>query len=124
MKEFSNIISVYPIDELTSENPRPWEDDLVGSHCFTCDDFFLEPTPTQYEAGTIFDYSKELTLETPSTAELARFSYPVKSIVVVKDTEGIKYSLGSNRAPATVSIQKGIQKSKMYMAAKLIQSPF
>lgn len=124
MKEFSNIISVYPVADLSTEAPRPWETDLVGTHCFTADDFSFDPAPSQTEAGTIFDANKELTIETPSATELARFSYPVKSIVVIRDTDSVKYIIGSTQLPATVQIQKGIQKSRLIMVAKLLQSPF
>jgi hypothetical protein len=124
MKEFSNIISVYPVADLTTESPRPWETDIAGTHNFQADDFILDPLPTQTDAGTIFDASKDLTIETPPAAELERFSYPVKSIVVLRDTDGTKYTIGSQLLPATIILQKGIQKTRLYMVAKLLQSPF
>jgi hypothetical protein len=124
MKEFSNIISVYPIADLATENPKPWDSDVIGTHSFQADDFVLDPTSTITEVGIIFDINKDFPITTPSAAEITCFSYPVKSIVVLRDTSGIKYTIGSPRVPATVYIQKGLQKSRLLLVAKLLESPF
>lgn len=124
MKEFSNIISVYPITELATSNPKPWEGDIIGTHSFQADDFVLDPTNTSTAAGFLFDCNKEIPIETPSASEISCFSYPVKSIVVLRDTSGMKYTIGTPRIPATIFIQKGLQKSRLFLVAKMLESPF
>lgn len=124
MKEFSSVISVYPLSEITIEDPTPWLNDVHGSHFFQADDFVFDIPRQETEAGVIFDATKEFIITTPSDSDVQTFKYPVKSIMVVKDTDGNKYSIGTTNIPAKVHVVKGLQKSRLYVTAMLLQSPF
>jgi len=124
MKEFSNIISVYPLSELTNQNPTPWISDIIGTHNFLSDDFSLEPTLAESESGTIFNFDRNLNVSKPSASDIALFSYPVNCVVVFKDTENNRFAVGSKTIPATVQIQKNLQKSQIIIKANTLTSPF
>lgn len=122
MKEFSSIISVYPINELESD-PNPWLSDQDGTHSFMADNFNFSPIGSEEEAGTIYNCSNAFNITTPSDAELKTFSHPVKSILVVKDTTGAKYPIGTLTIPGTVIIQRGIQNSRLIFNCKSLINP-
>lgn len=124
MKEFSNIISVYPLSELTNENPSPWISDIIGFHNFLAEDFTMEPNISDSESGSIFSCDKALIVSKPSPSDIALFSYPVNCIVVFKDTENNRYQIGSKKIPATVQIQNYLQKSQLIIKANTLTSPF
>lgn len=124
MKEFSNIISVYPLSELSLDNPEPWTSEIIGAHNFNADDFTIEPNEAESEAGNLLTFDKTFYIDKPSSIEAAFFSYPVKSILVIKDSDGNKYPIGSRNIPATVAIQNNLQKSSLVLKASLLTSPF
>jgi len=124
MKEFSNIISVYPLSELTNENLTPWISDIIGSHNFLADDFTFEPNLTESESGSLFNCDKTLNVSKPSASDVALFSYPVNCIIVFKDTNNSRYAVGSKTMPATVQIQNNLQKSQLIIKANTLTSPF
>lgn len=123
MKEFGNIISVYPISELDA-NQAPWLTDLYGNHFFSAESFIYDPQENDQDAGVLFDCDKTFIIDTPSRVAISIFSYPVKSILVVSDTDGNKYPIGSIKMPGTVLIQKGIQKSRLIFKYQGVLNPF
>jgi hypothetical protein len=124
MKEFSNIISVYPLIELTNENPTPWNSDIIGTHNFYADNFIFDPLQSESEPGVSFNCDKTLYIDNPSDSDASFFSYPVKSIVVIKDTAGNKYPIGTKTLPATVMIQKNLNKSQLTIKSNTLTNPF
>lgn len=125
MKELSSVISIYPVSELTTGNPRPWDNEIKGVHSFlSIDDFTIDPQIEDSDAGIIFNCGKVINISTPTDAELSRFSTYVKSVIIIKDTEGNKYEIGSETLPGMVLIQAGIQRSRLHIQAKTLINPF
>lgn len=123
MKEFSSIISVYPISELTDLNPAPWMNDMWGLHFFYADTFQFNPLPTEQDAGTLYDCDQTFIIDTPSQLDLLLFSTSQKCILVLSDTEGTKYPIGTKTIPGRVYIQRGIQKSRLIFTCKSLTNP-
>lgn len=122
MIEFSSIISVYPINELGSD-PNPWLSDQDGIHSYMADHFNFLPNDSNEEGGTLYDCSNVFNIITPSDAEIEIFRHPVKSILVIKNTNGTKYPIGTPTIPGTVLIQRGIQRSKLIFNCKSLINP-
>lgn len=113
MKEFSSILSVYPVAEMSPTEESPWLTSPQTAHKFAADLFRFDPLASETDSGTSFDCSQTFIIDTPSDSEIQRFSCPVRSIMVISDTDGHQYPIGSRRIPGTVMIQKGIQRSRL-----------
>jgi len=123
MKEFSNLIDLYPVDDISNANPEPWNNERIGLNSFMADDFSFDPTQSESESGSLYDCSVTFIIESPSTSVVTRFSTPVSSVLILRDTSGLKYPIGTKNIPGTALIQKGIQKSRLIFKCNSLSNP-
>jgi len=123
MKEFSSLIDIYPVEDISNENPEPWNNERTGLYTFLADDFTFDPSQSDSESGSLFDCNMTFIIETPSISIITRFLTPISSVLILRDTSGIKYPIGTKNIPGTALIQKGIQKSRLIFKCNSLISP-
>lgn len=110
MKEFSNIVKIIPLKEYLSGQSN--YDSLIS------DEVKIEASPTESEAGILYDYSVELYCDKPAQSLVDKYNHPVRSVVMLTDSDSNNYILGEQYNPARVYITPNLNKVKLYISFK------
>lgn len=125
MKEFANIIRLFPVSSLQNELDRPWlNDSNAGVKLISVDKVLLEPEVETSESGSLHILNSTLNIATPAALTCMTYQMPVKCVVVIRDSDNGIYQLGDKHNPVHVFIRKNINYSKLILDAKLLKNPF
>lgn len=113
MKELSIIITVTPIGKMRQ-----------SSYKFLADSFTFTPAVENSSAGTIYNCSKDFTIELPGKDALTDFSYARNCTVRFRDSEGKWIELGTPDIPAVVSMCPYLTSASLKIECKMLHSPF
>lgn len=109
MKELSTIVEICPLNE-----PTPFR--------FLVDNFNIEPILEESASGILYNCDKEL--YTDDAKPTNRFTTPVSSIVILKDTAGNEIRIGTSTIPAKVMIQPYHNRRRINIKCKMLHSPY
>lgn len=125
MKEFSNLIRIFPLSSLESENLMPWSTDLnSGINIISIDKVMIEPEVEQSESGSLNAINSTLNIATPSKETCLTLNNFIKCIIILQDSDKNIYQLGEINNPIFALIRKNLNFSKLILDAKLIKNPF
>jgi hypothetical protein len=113
MKELSNKIS---IEVLTSSvDPNRYD--------FLTDGFDFDPSPSNSDAGTVYDCGFSAVIGRPDADILSVFSHSRHCIVSIFEDNGIQHDVGSQENPAKVQILPYLNRARIKIEANMINSP-
>lgn len=85
--------------------------------------FEFDPQKEDSDAGFCYNCDVSVVIDKPSEAILQQFAHKISCIVFLKDTDGGFIILGDVNLPAMVSIEPALNKARLKIECKMLQSP-
>lgn len=112
MKELCDVIGVLPL----------WQSILFNFSVAT--PFQFDPQKEESDAGSCYNCDLSVVIDKPSEDILQQFAHKISCSVYLKDTDGGSILLGDDNLPAMVSIEPTLNKARLNISCKMLQSPF
>lgn len=116
MKEFLNIIEIYPINFGSKIQKNLYE--------FIADSFSYIPQYTDNEAGGYWNCDKTLIIDVPDITARHFFSIERQAIVKIKTSDRQIYEIGTPNVPARVQISSNLNSANLIIKCKMLNDPF